>query len=721
MTSAPAEPPVVVVVGAGPRATGLLERIAANTAAGYGGPDPAFVLHLVDPYPPGPGRIWRREQSPLLWMNSMAEDTTLFTDETVEIEGPVVPGPALHDWAGIEGRTFPDRRTQGAYLRWAYEQARAALPPGIVVREHRTRAVRLEGPREGRQSVWLADRESPLTADLVVLALGHQEAELAPEERRFAAHAAREGLTYLPPDYTADTDLRGLRAGEPVLVRGLGLAFVDLMVLLTEGRGGRWTPEGHYVPSGKEPILYVGSRRGVPYHVKLGYRLEGELPELPRFFGPEQTTGLLAREGPLDFRADVWPLVAKELGWAHYHRLLTTRPHAFAVDRDAFESGYAAADPYDGSLDAFVRTAVPEAADRLDLDALDRPLAGWTARTQEEAQARLLAHIDADLDRRHDPAHSEDLAVFMALLSVYGQLMRLGDLGTWWHGFFSFLASGPPGPRLRALRGLAEAGLVRFLGADMTVRAVDGAFEARSASLPEHAVRARALVEARLPQPEAGRVRDPLLRGLFTAGALATEDGLLAVTPGDGRVRWNDGSTHSRLFALGPHTDARGAGAFTRPRTNSPAFRQNDATARALLAGVSGTGVPGTGVSGAAVASEGGGAGTVGVSGAGPAAVAVAPAFVPVPVAGAASGEGAGGLSAGPSAGSSDLQSAGSSDVQSAGPSGVLSAGPSGVLSAGPSPETSADSSAGPEPGPDPDAGSVSVPTTTSAVKESVR
>ncbi|NED79689.1 adenylate cyclase, partial [Streptomyces sp. SID11233] len=68
---------------------------------------------------------------------------------------------------------------------------------------------------------------------------------------------------------------------------------------------------------------------------------------------PEQTAGLLARPGPLDFRADVWPLVAKELGWAHYHRLLTTRPQVFAVDGAAFASGYAAADPYDGSLDAF--------------------------------------------------------------------------------------------------------------------------------------------------------------------------------------------------------------------------------------------------------------------------------------------------------------------------------------------------------------------------------
>ncbi|NEA05535.1 adenylate cyclase, partial [Streptomyces sp. SID10116] len=43
------------------------------------------------------------------------------------------------------------------------------------------------------------------------------------------------------------------------------------------------------------------------------------------------------------------------------------------------------------------------------------------------------------------------------------------------------------------------------------------------------------------------------------------------------------GTPHPRRFALGPHTDARGAGAFTRPRTNSPTFRQNDATARAVL------------------------------------------------------------------------------------------------------------------------------------------
>ncbi|MFE3742104.1 FAD/NAD(P)-binding protein, partial [Streptomyces sp. NPDC059134] len=89
--------PSVVVIGAGPRGTGFLERIAANVPALYGGLP--LDIHLIDPFPPGAGRIWRRDQSPLLWMNSMAEDVTMFTDESVALEGPVRAGPALDAWA----------------------------------------------------------------------------------------------------------------------------------------------------------------------------------------------------------------------------------------------------------------------------------------------------------------------------------------------------------------------------------------------------------------------------------------------------------------------------------------------------------------------------------------------------------------------------------------------------------------------------------------------
>ncbi|MEV5320074.1 FAD/NAD(P)-binding protein [Streptomyces sp. NPDC052687] len=570
----------LVIVGAGPRGTGVLERIAANAAELP--PGTGLDIHLVDPYRPGPGRIWRTEQSPLLWMNSRAEDVTVFTDSSVRMAGPVREGPTLHEWAGLDGDAFVGRRVQGSYLRWAYDRAVAALPPDVTVHHHPCRAVRVSGPREGRQRVWLAGRPRPLLADAVVLTLGHLAAEPDPEQAELGAYARAHGLVHLPPDFTADSDLTPLRPGEPVLVRGFGLAFVDLMVLLTEGRGGRYDGDT-YVPSGREPVLYVGSRRGVPYHSKIGYRLDGAPPPLPRFLGPAETDALLARPGGFDFRRDVWPLVEKELGHAHYHRLFTAHPERTGLGWAAFERRYAAADD-PAERAALVAAAVPDPADRLDLAALDRPLAGVRYDSHEAFQAGLRRYVEADLRRRHDPAYSPDQAVFLALLSVYGQLMRLGDIGTWWHGFFSYLASGPPGPRLRQLLALSRAGVLRFAGADLSVRAEDGVFRATSPTVPGFTVETRALVEARLPQPTVARSRDPLLRELHAEGAAATPDGLLRVDPADGRVLDRSGRPHPRRFALGPHTDVRGAGAFTRPHTGGPAFRQNDAAARAVLA-----------------------------------------------------------------------------------------------------------------------------------------
>lgn len=573
--------PSIVVIGAGPRGTGFLERLAANAPEQYG--DLPLDIHLVDPHPPGGGRIWRHEQSPLLWMNSMAQDVTMFTDDTVEQQGPVRPGPSLAEWAGLDGQTFPSRRQQGAYLRWVYEAAVAALPPTVTVHEHQASAVRVGGPRAGRQRVWLEGRTEPLTADLVVLTLGHLDAELDAEQRELADFARRHTLLHLPPDFTADSDLDGLPAAEPVIVRGFGLAFIDLMVLLTEGRGGRYE-NGEYVPSGREPVLYVGSRRGVPYHSKIGYGPQGERPPLPRFFGPAQVDALLG--GPVDFRRDVWPLVDKELGYAHYHRLFTAHPERTAVNWPDFEEKYAAAQPGSPELHTLIAASVPDPADRLDLEALDHPLDGVRFGTYDALQDGLRGYITADLDRRHDPAHREDLAVFLALLSVYGQLIRLGDIGGWWHGFFSYLASGPPGPRLRQLLALSRAGIVRFLGAGITVEADErrGIFRAGSASVPGEWIEARALVEARLPEPSLELTRSPLLRALYADGAAATPTGLLSVDPEDGRVLDRSGRPHPRRFALGPHTTARASGAFTRPRTGGPAFRQNDATARTALA-----------------------------------------------------------------------------------------------------------------------------------------
>ncbi|MFF8934729.1 ABC transporter permease subunit [Streptomyces paradoxus] len=66
--------------------------------------------------------------------------------------------------------------------------------------------------------------------------------------------------------------------------------------------------------------------------------------------------------------------------------------------------------------------------------------------------------------------------------------------------------------------------------------------------------------------------------------------GLLAVSPTDGHLI--DPSLHSphpRRIALGAPTNSRAVATFARPRTNAPAFRQNDAVAHTLLRALSAT------------------------------------------------------------------------------------------------------------------------------------
>lgn len=614
-------PFTLAVVGAGPRGVGVLERLGANSGLLR---DRRLEVHLIDPFPPGPGRVWRYDQSPLLRMNSMPEDVTMFTDDSVTMAGPVRPGPTLLEWArkvrdgaldaevppgvvaeltALDSFDFPTRRLQSAYLTWVYRKILGDLPEGIDVVEHAARAIGVDG-----RTVSLSDGTT-VAADAVVFTVGHLDAEPDERERELVTFAARHGLAYYPAGYTADVDYSGIAPGETVLVRGFGLAFVDLMLLLTEGRGGRFEelPCGglRYHPSGAEPVLHVGSRRGVPYHAKIGYRLRGKALRLPRFFDAYAMDGLAGEA--LDFRADVWPLIAKELAWGYYSELFTGHPDRVRLDFVVFADAFADLAWDSPGMRDLIARAVPAEADRLDLDRLDRPMAGLEFGSAEEFGKQLREYVEADLARRADQECSADLGAFMALLSVYGQLpvlvqkgrlaasSQVSDMDGWFHGFFSYYASGPPPRRLEELLALHQAGVVSFAGAEMQVTADRGAFVATSASYPG-SISARTLVEARLPGPSVTRAADGLLQQLRDAGELAEEtvpdpvtgallpSGRIHTRVADSRLLDGTGRPHPHRFAVGPHTSARSAAAFTRPRTNAASFRQNDAVAREILA-----------------------------------------------------------------------------------------------------------------------------------------
>ncbi|SEO46410.1 FAD/NAD(P)-binding protein [Trujillonella endophytica] len=612
--------PVLCVVGAGPTAVGVLERLAAN-AAELAGAD-RLTVHLVDPHPPGGGRVWRAAQPALLWANSLVADVTLLPDASVAAEGPVVADTTLAQWIEQVGRalpgalgeearrltptSFPSRPMINAYLSWVLDGVVDRLEPWADVVCHTGRAVDVRSGPDGADVV-LADG-TVLAADVVLLAQGHLEAGPTAQERALAAAAAEHGLTYLPTGYTADVDLESLAPGEDVLVRGAGLAFVDLAVLLTAGRGGRFERRGdgrlHYVPSGREPVLHVGSRRGVPYRAKLGYTWAG--PPVPlRFLTPAAVEEAFGPTRLLDLRADLGPLLARELAWAHYAELFRAAPERTRLPWSEFAERFAAADP--AQARELAAAAVPDPADRFDLDALDRPLAGCRFPDPGQLQEAVREHVRADLARSADSRHSSDAAVFVALLQSFGTVGALLAAGRltpeseseqltgWFMNLFSYLASGPPGPRLEELLALSEAGVLRFLGADSQVVLDEraGVFRARSASCRGETT-ARALVDARLPAADVAATRDPLVSALLRRGdarervladpsapAGARRTGRLEVDA-ELRVLRASGLPDARVLAHGAWTSGPQVAGFARPRTNAPFFRINDALARRL-------------------------------------------------------------------------------------------------------------------------------------------
>ncbi|WBM79988.1 FAD/NAD(P)-binding protein [Cryobacterium breve] len=660
--------PAIAIIGGGPRGSGVLERLAANLDETWGSDRP-LVVHVIDPFPPGAGRIWRHDQSPLLKLNSLAEDVTMFTDETSVIDGPVLPGPSLIEWAagvragtieipvvddilaaeiaGLTGASFPTRRLQSLYLTWFHQEAVAALGPNVTVQSHRATAIRVDDAAavddDAAGQLVVLSTGVTLNVDLVLYSLGHNGADPSPEHSALAEFARRHARYYLPPAFTADADTSGIEPGERIIVRGFGLAAVDLTVLLTEGRGGRFTrlPDGrlHYAPSGLEPRVLIGSRRGVPYHSKISSTLVGE-PPVPRFFTPDVAAALDRDSTSLDFTSDVWPLIAQEMVWGYYRELFTGHPERVSTSWADFSDRFAALDPRalpvaaarpersgerpashplpDWGADTFlieqdaarfrvlVESTVADPIDWLFLPDFDRPLDGLRFESAAELQDALRDYIRRDLTLRTAPEHSATFALFIALLRSLFALSdiidspkwsaqsRVRDIHGWWLGYFSFIASGPPGHRLEELLALSEAGIVEFLGGDLWVQADEatGLFRAGSANL-DRVVTATALVDARLPDTVVSASDNPLLRSLLDSGSGVEEQatdagftgstGHLAVRQADTRVLTPGGDHHPRRFAIGPYTNSPFVGAFSRPRTNAISFRENDKVARALL------------------------------------------------------------------------------------------------------------------------------------------
>lgn len=569
----------IVIIGGGPRGLSVLERLAAHAAAE---PGRGVDAHVVDPFPPGPGHVWRTDQSRHFLMNTPSFFPTVVpTDATLATvpagSGFPPPIPALRDlsfdrWraevaadpasslvglsdedreelGALTGSGFPSRKIYGTYLSDVYVRLRTGAPASLNVTYHPQEAIRVSPAEEEssrRYHVELGDGVV-LSADAVVLALGHTDATLHDDQRDLMEFAAAWNLGYWPPAVPADVHWDDLPAGRRLLVRGMGLNFHDVLARLTEGRGGTFEADAErphrvvYRPSGREPEIWVASRRGTPYRAKAV--LDSYYPPSVenRFFTRELVDRIRSRaeeEGrAIDFETEYWPLMRRDAQWNYYKTLVRVTPEVVSGDARQFLREVDAVMQDTDHVSWWTRlerltTERVEPQLILRPERLTRPFGGQSFQSHEEYAAAVVHLLDRDVEASFA---GEDSPLKMAIGSLnQGRALAkyaVQDHGvsgeSWMRGlertFASLvdgLASGPPVLRIQQMAALARAGVLRFLGPDPVFGPdeTEGTFVASSPWVRDEPVHADSLVEALAPANDVRISTSPLIRRLFEDG-----------------------------------------------------------------------------------------------------------------------------------------------------------------------------------------------------------
>ncbi|MFJ9362932.1 FAD/NAD(P)-binding protein [Nocardia sp. NPDC101769] len=623
----------IAIVGVGPRGLNVFERICAN--ARQLGISAGVELVLIDSTRVGTGSVWRTDQPAHLLMNTVAEQVTIFTDDTVEMAGPVERGPSLYEWSNflakignfaslpsaalgvalrISPESYPPRAFYGHYLRWAFERTRDRYADWVRVREIVATVVDMRDGPGGFQELELDTGERLRGLHAVVLTQGHLAEAPPGASGSLTDTADRLGLTYIPPGNAADVDLNRIPEGDPVIIRGLGLTFFDYLALLTAGRGGRFTESEtglEYVASGREPLIVTGCRRGVPHHAR-GEHQKGVAGRYePLLLNGDRIARLRHRArkfGDVSFRRDVWPHIAREVESVYYTRLIADRvsPHRLASFRDR----YLIAPTAEDAEELLNRFGVPP-QERWDWRTLADPTGGRYFTDPADFHAWLLAYLDADVQQAHlgnvhGPVKAaldvlRDLRNEVRLVVDHGGIAGSSyrdDLDRWYTPMNAFLSIGPPAHRISELAALIRAGVVRVAGPDMRVRADTRheCFVADSPLVGDSVASAHTLIDAWMPAPDLHRTADPLLRNLLRREevrgyVIASPDGSryrtggLALSPGSYHPVDTVGRIHPRRYVFGVPTESvrwvTAAGA--RPGVNSVTLADGDAIAREIL------------------------------------------------------------------------------------------------------------------------------------------
>ena len=319
----------VAIIGGGPKGIYGFERLAAWLKIHP--PSEKTEIHIYnrsDSF--GAGENYRTEQPSWLLMNNPAGEINMWPEEKPP---PVVSQPfSLSHWLyhvdgiNISNHVYVSRALAGRYLSNGFDLIASNLPENVSGKYIVGEVIDI-GNDSGKYSLTLKAHGSNSLSraadqyDNVLLATGHPRHRKTKEMMKLQLFAyEHEKAGYIPFIYPAESAFSEVPPNCSVAIKGIGLTFVDAVLALTEGKGGRFERDEKmdkliYISSGEEPkVIYPFSRSGLPMIPRISVpNTDNELLFFNRSASKKFEPGI-----KVDFEQQIWPLLKQDMIYAHY-------------------------------------------------------------------------------------------------------------------------------------------------------------------------------------------------------------------------------------------------------------------------------------------------------------------------------------------------------------------------------------------------------------------
>jgi hypothetical protein len=542
VTSQASEIPIthsVAIIGLGPKGLYCLERLLAefNALPLRHGLD-IHIFNRSSHF--GASPIYDPAQPEYILVNISVGEIDLW-DVT---EPPIVAGRGANfvDWyqasfnppEPLSGDEYLSRAVVGRYLIEGFQRLLRHLPAGVTVSCHVGEVVDVRPKDRQYEAEFVPEHGQSqfITADKLLLATGHSRLEPGPEEQRYQAFADQHSsASFIPFVYPVVESMGRVPAKARVAMLGVGLTFIDAVLELTEGRGGRFTRSAHgslsYAASGKEPHSIVPfSRTGLPMAPKAF-----DLPTFLRpltFFTADAIAHLRgeAIDGKLDFERDLWPLVELEMQLNYYRITMGTGP-----ERATLESCRNDASAMKTVIESYLQRHPNQRA--FDYRRALDPVGERRFASREEFNSFIAQYMEQEIGSARAGqagcAVKAALDIWYEVRKTLGSFLKFGGLTPESHRrliehYFPLLKRvvfGPPIVNIEKLLALLKAGLLDFSVARNPRVITDesgGCFELRCDTIHGGVARAEILVDARYPRTSIPRDATPLFSNLRRRG-----------------------------------------------------------------------------------------------------------------------------------------------------------------------------------------------------------